>query len=185
MSYMKQLAAEHGQWVGGGPKTSFYTYFEDGYAIQTSMRGEGFQIFEVPQDEVGRLKAIRKFHEVHLQNEIEDFQNFKTETLQQINLHRRYPMNTPSPGPQAIDSLKAGKERVEALQAKLAELDEQIAAAVDAALTSQQKRQRALKQRIHTPHAAELAQRLHQEVLEIDIDVDIDPNITMDRGALA
>lgn len=183
---VRQLAEEHGEYVHDGRTL----HFQDGYRITfTSQRG-GYSIHEIPSDEVERLQAVRKFYTLKLQDEVRDFQKFKGQCLQQTSLHARYPRSCPSPHPDSVNQLQAGKERIEALQAKRVEIDKHIEVAQEAKHNPKQRRDRQQQERWLRGSAQQSAGDLHRKISNITIDIDFQGNergeyLEFDHSAIA
>jgi hypothetical protein len=73
-----------------------------------------------------RMEAQRKYCGVLLEREERAFKQFKRKSLEQAALHDRFPNLPPGVGPDTVEQLRQGKERIENLRAWIAELDSHL-----------------------------------------------------------
>lgn len=136
--------------------------------------GDGFMIQEPPQDEVGRLQAVREYWAVKLQRAEDSFYQYHQKCLQDLNHCLQHPFEA-QPPQDAEERLRNGKALVEELRAKIIEIDIDIDAAQFASLTPKQaehlrqqqawERDRGNQEALARQHAAQR----HSEIEKITI----------------
>ena len=129
------------------------------YADGTEVSGNDYlSIIEPPMDEHGRLRARRKFLAAKHEQEVRDWKRFQSDCSYQAAMHQSSPSTCPSPPANSVEQLEAGKERIMALRAEIAEIDEQ--------LPDMQVRQNS-EERARSDHSR--VQQLRNEILTIEI----------------
>src|SRR5690606_14241391 len=94
----------------------------------------------------------------------------KLESLEQASRHSQYPQTCPSPHPESVNQLQAGKERIDSLAAKRAEIDEQIERAKETRLTKAQRRDKEWRENYPVPPSQ--GPSLYKQLANITIDID-------------
>lgn len=114
------FAAKHGTYEKAGNRY----LFEDGaVAVESSDRSTSYTLTDPPTDELELLKAKREFVQARLNREVAAFNDYRNETIEQLNFHRANPLNIPAPPATAEDDLRKGAERIQAVQQQLDELE--------------------------------------------------------------
>ncbi len=84
------------------------------YLFENGAKSNGINHLEPPAHPIDLTKAQLKYTELALELEVKQFIAFKRE-IQQAALRAKQYENLPSPGPEALEQLKAGAERIENL----------------------------------------------------------------------
>ncbi len=84
------------------------------YLFENGAKSNGINHLEPPTHPIDLTKSQLKYTELALDAEVKQFKQFKRET-QQAALRAKQYENLPSPGPEALEQLKAGAERIENL----------------------------------------------------------------------
>lgn len=163
MKMVEQLSQQHGRFA----QYDFAFFFEDGFAVKfSSNRGDYFQQYEVPTDELERAKARLQFFQCSLRNEEEEFTRYKQDCLNQVAMHNNYPKTCPSPHPGVVEQLKVGQAKVEEWRTAVAELEAEIAELVESRLPA---RQRQLREQLGTQEQTNHVEHLTREIESISI----------------